>query len=71
MSSPKGEIVVVATISDRINKGDTELNIGGGQDSQYGLWKLANANYLTDILQYDQISGFPVFKDLICEVKKK
>lgn len=70
VTTPRGEIKVVATLSDNINSGDTELNIGGGQDMQIGLWAQANVNYMTEKDNQDPISGFPVFKDLLCEVAK-
>lgn len=70
VASPRGEIKVVATLTDKINPGDTELNIGGGQDMQIGLWAKANVNYMTDKDNQDPISGFPVFKDLLCQVTK-
>lgn len=70
VASPRGEIRVEAYVTDGINPGDTELNIGGGQDMQLGLWKDANANYLTDLYNQDPLSGFPVFKALLCEVTK-
>lgn len=70
VSSPRGQIKVVADVVDGINPGDTELNIGGGQEFQKGLWKDANTNYLTDIDNHDPISGFPIFKNLLCQVSK-
>lgn len=70
VSTIRGEIKVKASLSDKIRRGDTELNIGGGQAFQIGMWKDANANYLTDIKNNDPISGFPVFKDLLCQIKK-
>ncbi|MDY6065647.1 MAG: molybdopterin-dependent oxidoreductase [Finegoldia sp.] len=70
VSTVRGEIKVKATISDKIKRGDSELNVGGGQDFQLGLWKDANANKLTDLTNKDPISGFPVFKDLLCQIRK-
>lgn len=70
VATPRGEIRVVANVIDMINQGDTEINVGGGQDFQLGLWKNANANYLTDIENVDPISGFPALKNLLCQVSK-
>lgn len=70
VSSPRGSIKVLADTSKEISPGDTELNIGGGQDFQKGLWSGANANLLTDNYNQDMLSGFPVFKDLLCQVEK-
>lgn len=70
VSSPRGQIKVVAAISPNMRPGDTELNVGGGQDFQKGLWKEADVNLLTDRFNYDPISGFPVYKNLLCQVEK-
>ena len=70
VSSPRGSIIMEARISSGLRKGDTEINVGGGQDSQLGLWKDANVNFLTDERNQDPISGFPVFKHLLCQVEK-
>jgi hypothetical protein len=48
---------------------------GGGRDdgaggSQRGR-REANANYLTDFDNRDPISGFPVYKALLCDVCKR
>ncbi len=34
-------------------------------------WRLCNINELTDINRYAPISGFPVYKALLCEVRKE
>ncbi len=44
--------------------------MGGGGPLQPGDWKNANVNELTDFDNRDPISGFPVFKALLCEVEK-
>jgi len=45
--------------------------MGGGSLIQAEAWRGANTHYLTDPENRDPISGFPVFKVLLCEVKKK
>jgi len=47
-----------------------EVNVGGGSPIQATAWREANTNYLTDPKNRDPISGFPVFKALLCDVKK-
>jgi len=47
-----------------------EANMGGGGPLQPKEWKEANVNELTDPENRDPISGFPVFKALLCEVEK-
>ncbi|MDY3946890.1 MAG: molybdopterin-dependent oxidoreductase [Ezakiella sp.] len=66
----RGEIKMVARVIDEINEGDTEINIGGGNKLFDINWRDANVNLLTDNTNQDQISGFPIFKQLLCEVEK-
>ena len=47
-----------------------EANMGGGGPLQPKAWREANVNQLTDPENRDPISGFPVFKALLCEVVK-
>jgi hypothetical protein len=48
-----------------------ELNVGGGSPIQAEEWREANANFVTDPENRDPISGFPVYKALLCDVKKR
>jgi hypothetical protein len=48
-----------------------ELNVGGGSPIQAEAWRGANANFVTDLENRDPISGFPVYKALLCDVKKR
>jgi len=45
--------------------------VGGGSPIHADGWREANANYLTAYDNRDSISGFPVYKALLCEVKKR
>lgn len=56
-------------VTDDVMAGQVELNVGGGGPIQAEAWR--NANYLTDFENRDSISGFPVYKALLCEVKKR
>ncbi len=68
--SPRGRIRFWAKVSDDIVKGAVEANMGGGGGVGPAEWRAANVNELTDPENYDPISGFPVFKALLCEIEK-
>ncbi|MDO5689754.1 MAG: molybdopterin-dependent oxidoreductase [Tissierellia bacterium] len=70
LTSPRGGIQMVAEVIDGIPRGEVEVNVGGGDPGQLGLWAQASVNHLTDEKNIDPISGFPVFKNLLCEVTK-
>ena len=53
------------------SRGEVELNMGGGSIYQAESWKKANTNLLTDVENRDYISGFPVLKALLCDVRKR
>lgn len=65
----RGKVPFYAKVTDRIMKGVVEANMGGGGAIQPKEWKEAKVNELTDPENRDPISGFPVFKALLCEVK--
>ncbi len=69
--SPRGKVGVWARVTHDVMAGQVELNVGGGSPIQAEAWREANANYLTDFENRDPISGFPVYKALLCEVKKR
>jgi len=66
----RGKVAFYAKVTDRIVKGVIEANMGGGGPLQPEAWKNANVNELTDMENRDPISGFPVFKALLCEVER-
>jgi hypothetical protein len=53
-----------------VAQGSVEMNMGGGKPIQAWKWRDANVNVLTDFENRDPISGFPVFKALLCEIEK-
>jgi hypothetical protein len=59
-----------ARVTDNVMLGGVEVNVGGGGPIQAEAWRRANANELTDFDNRDPISGFPVYKALLCEVEK-
>ena len=58
-------------MTDDVMTGQVELNVGGGNPIQGEEWRDANVNYVTDFENRDPISGFPVYKALLCEVKNR
>jgi anaerobic selenocysteine-containing dehydrogenase len=66
----RGRVPFYAKVTERIIKGVIEANMGGGGPLQPQEWKEANVNDLTDLENCDPISGFPVFKALLCEVER-
>jgi len=67
----RGKVTFYAKVTDKIIKGVIEANMGGGGPIQPKEWREANVNDLTDFENRDPISGFPVFKALLCEVEKE
>jgi anaerobic selenocysteine-containing dehydrogenase len=68
--TPRGRVQVKARVTDDIVPGVVEVNMGGGGPSATPSWRRANVNELTDMNNRDPISGFPVYKALLCEVAK-
>ena len=71
VESPRGRVGVWARVTDDVMTGQVELNVGGGSPIHADEWRDANANNVTDFDNRDPISGFPVYKALLCEVKKR
>ncbi|MFO7964330.1 MAG: molybdopterin-dependent oxidoreductase [Desulfobacterales bacterium] len=67
----RGQVTVAAIVSDRIAPGYVDVSTGGGGPLGPPEWQRCNVNELTDIHQYDPVSGFPVYKALLCQVVKK
>jgi cysteine desulfurase NifS len=70
VSTPRGTVTFRARVSADIMKGTIECNMGGGTPVGPQAWQEWNVNELTDINNYDIISGFPVYKALLCDVAK-
>ena len=66
----RGQVPFTARVSADILPGVAEANMGGGGPIAEGAWRAANVNVLTDMNNRDPISGFPVYKALLCEVEK-
>ncbi len=67
----RGEVIMRAHVTDDIMAGVAYAAVGGGGPLGTEEWKQANINELTDLEQCDEISGFPVYKVMLCEISKK
>jgi cysteine desulfurase NifS len=67
--TPRGAVPFRAHMTDDIVRGAVECNMGGGTPVGPKAWREWNVNELTDLENYDEISGFPVYKALLCEVR--
>ncbi|NOY93619.1 MAG: aminotransferase class V-fold PLP-dependent enzyme, partial [Deltaproteobacteria bacterium] len=70
VSSPRGSVPFRARVTDDIVAGAVECNMGGGTPVGDTAWREWNVNLLTDVTNTDEISGFPVYKALLCQVEK-
>ncbi|MDY6852163.1 MAG: aminotransferase class V-fold PLP-dependent enzyme, partial [Thermodesulfobacteriota bacterium] len=67
--SPRGQVRMRAMVTDDIVPGAVDANMGGGGPLGPKKWRDCNINELTD-LRFDPISGFPIYKTLLCDVVK-
>jgi cysteine desulfurase NifS len=70
VKTPRGAVPFRARVTDDIVPGAIECNMGGGTPVGPTAWNEWNVNELTDLSNADEISGFPVYKALLCEVVK-
>ncbi len=68
--TPRGAVQFRARVGDDIVAGAVECSMGGGTGVGPQAWREWNVNELTDLANCDEISGFPVYKALLCEVAK-
>ncbi len=68
VENSRGRVRFRAIVSDDIKAGAIDANMGGGGPLGSKAWQQCNVNELTDLERYDPISGFPVYKALLCEV---
>ncbi len=68
--TPRGRVGLRAYVTDNIMQGVIDASMGGGGPVGPKAWQDCNVNDLTDLQRYDPISGFPVYKALLCEVVK-
>lgn len=70
VTTARGQVRYTAWVSEDIVPGVVEANAGGGSPIARGAWRDCNVNELTDPDNRDPISGFPVYKALLCDVVK-
>src|SRR3972149_8548621 len=70
LRTKRGQVNLYALVTDDIVEGAVEANAMGGGPAGGAAWRKANINELTDLNRYDPISGFPVYKALLCEVSR-
>jgi len=70
VATPRGAVRLWAKVDRDIKPGVVEVNMGGGGATGPAAWRRANVNDLTDPDNVDPLSGFPVFKALLCEVRR-
>jgi cysteine desulfurase NifS len=68
--TPRGGVAFRALVSDDIMQGVIDADMGGGGPVGPQEWQDCNVNELTDLQRYDPISGFPVYKALLCDIVK-
>ena len=68
VETPRAALTFCAHVTDDIVRGAVDASMGGGGPLGSEAWRNANVNELTDLQRYDPISGFPVYKTLLCEV---
>jgi len=70
VKTKRGTVGLYAFVTDDIVQGAIEANGAGGGALGPKAWRDACINELTDLQRYDPISGFPVYKALLCDVVK-
>ncbi|TLD39986.1 MAG: Cysteine desulfurase [Candidatus Jettenia ecosi] len=70
VQTARGQVPMRALVTDDIMQGTIDANMGGGGPLGPKAWQECNINELTDLKRYDPISGFPVYKALLCDVRK-
>jgi cysteine desulfurase NifS len=70
IKTKRGQVEMFAYVTEDIMTGAIEASAMGGGAHGSDAWKKANINELTDLERFDPISGFPVYKALLCEVTK-
>jgi cysteine desulfurase NifS len=70
IKTPRGEVVMRAIVTGDIVRGAIDANHACGSPIGPEAWRECNINDLTDLSNFDPISGFPVYKCLLCDVEK-
>jgi hypothetical protein len=67
----RGSVPMWAKAKDAVVPAEVEANIGGGSPIQAEAWREANANAITGSCNRHPISGFYIFKALLCQIQKE
>ena len=70
IKTPRGQMNFTAKVTDDIIAGAVDANMGGGGPLGPEAWQRCNVNELTALDHYDPISGFPIYKTLLCQIEK-
>ena len=70
VTTPRGSVTFRARVTGDIMPGTIECAMGGGTPVGPEAWQEWNVNELTDLDNFDELSGFPVYKALLCDVIK-
>ncbi len=70
IKTKRGQVGMYAFVTDDIVQGAIEASGMGGGALGPKEWRDACINDITDLQRYDPISGFPVYKALLCDVVK-
>jgi anaerobic selenocysteine-containing dehydrogenase len=70
VSTPRGELAFTAHVTGDILRGTVEADAHGGGLLASPAWRECNVNQLTDFENRDPVSGFPVYKALLCQVRR-
>jgi cysteine desulfurase NifS len=70
VATPRGRLRYRARVTDDIVAGAIDAQMGGGGPLGSKAWQQCNVNDLTDLDRHDPISGFPVYKTLLCEITR-
>jgi cysteine desulfurase NifS len=68
VETPRGRALFRADVTEDIARGTVDADMGGGGPLGPDAWRHCNVNELTDPTHYDPISGFPIYKTLLCRV---
>jgi anaerobic selenocysteine-containing dehydrogenase len=68
--TPRGRVPFKAYVTQDIAPGSVEADASGGGSLGPTAWRICNVNELTDFENRDPISGYPVYKALLCDVRK-
>ena len=68
IETKRGRVGMYAFVTDDIVRGAIEASGMGGGALGPKAWRDACINDLTDLQRFDPVSGFPVYKALLCEV---